>query len=55
MADLAAPEAHQRAPGRVSRAMRHIFLRNLSSKIAALPMGATVLVIFVGCTLWTVL
>lgn len=54
MADLAAPEAQQRAPGRVSRAMRHIFLRNLSSKIAALPMVATVLVIFVGCTLWTV-
>ena len=54
MADLAAPEAHHRAPGRVSRAMRHIFLRNVSSKIAALPMVATVLVIFVGCTLWTV-
>jgi glucose/mannose transport system permease protein len=34
--------------------MRHIFLRNLSSKVAALPMMATVLVIFVGCTLWTV-
>jgi glucose/mannose transport system permease protein len=28
--------------------------RNLNAKIAALPMIATVLVIFVGCTLWTV-
>lgn len=31
------------------------FLRNMNSKIASLPMVATVLVIFVGCTLWTVL
>jgi glucose/mannose transport system permease protein len=30
-------------------------LRNLSAKIAALPMIATALVIFVGCTLWTVM
>ena len=29
-------------------------LKNLSSKFAALPMWFTVLVIFVGCTLWTV-
>lgn len=29
--------------------------RNLNAKIAALPMVATVLVVFVGCTLWTVL
>ncbi|MBJ6133784.1 sugar ABC transporter permease [Ochrobactrum sp. Q0168] len=29
--------------------------RNLNAKIAALPMIATVLVVFVGCTLWTVL
>jgi len=28
--------------------------RNLNAKIASLPMIATVLVIFVGCTLWTV-
>jgi glucose/mannose transport system permease protein len=28
--------------------------RNLNAKIAALPMIATVLVVFVGCTLWTV-
>ena len=29
-------------------------LRNLNAKIAALPMIATVLVVFIGCTLWTV-
>lgn len=29
-------------------------LRNMNAKIASLPMIATVLVIFVGCTLWTV-
>jgi len=29
-------------------------LRNLNSKIASIPMIATVLVIFVGCTVWTV-
>ncbi|MEJ5022150.1 sugar ABC transporter permease [Ochrobactrum vermis] len=28
--------------------------RNLNAKVAALPMIATVLVVFVGCTLWTV-
>ncbi len=29
-------------------------LRNLNAKIASIPMIATVLVIFLGCTLWTV-
>ena len=29
--------------------------RNLTSKIASLPMVATVLVIFIGCTFWTIL
>jgi glucose/mannose transport system permease protein len=29
-------------------------LRNLPAKIAALPMIATVLVVFIGCTIWTV-
>lgn len=29
-------------------------LRNLNAKIASIPMIATVLVIFVGCTIWTV-
>ncbi len=54
MADLATHEARQAAPGRVSRSLRHLFLRNISAKIAAAPMVATVLVVFVGCTLWTV-
>lgn len=29
--------------------------RNMSAKIAAIPMIATALVVFVGCTLWTIL
>jgi glucose/mannose transport system permease protein len=37
-----------------ARPLRSIFVRNISAKIAAAPMVATVLVIFVGCTLWTV-
>ena len=53
MADLAVPES-QRGAGRAARTLRHALLRNLSAKIAAMPMVATVLVVFVGCTLWTV-
>jgi glucose/mannose transport system permease protein len=34
--------------------LRKTFLHNLPAKIAALPMVATVLVVFVGCTLWTI-
>ncbi len=34
--------------------LRKTFLHNMPAKIAALPMVATVLVVFVGCTLWTV-
>ena len=37
-------------PGFLSR----IFLHNLPAKIAALPMVITVLVVFVGCTIWTI-
>lgn len=33
---------------------RKLFTRNLSAKIAATPMVATVLVVFIGCTLWTI-
>ncbi len=43
--------ANQSAPAK--RPIR--LLRNLNSKIASIPMIATVLIIFVGCTLWTVL
>lgn len=38
----------------VSGWLHRTFLHNLSAKIAALPMVATVLVVFVGCTVWTV-
>ncbi len=34
--------------------LHRVGLRNLSAKIAAVPMIATVLVVFVGCTVWTV-
>ena len=34
--------------------LHRTFLHNLSAKIAATPMIVTVLVVFVGCTLWTV-
>src|SRR5687767_9217725 len=54
MADLAASETRHHASGRISRTLRHLFLRNVSAKVAAAPMMATVLVVFVGCTLWTV-
>lgn len=54
MADVTVPEAPRRPPARVSRAMRNLFRRNLAAKVAALPMVAVVLVVFVGCTLWTV-
>jgi glucose/mannose transport system permease protein len=39
---------------RAGRVLRQMFTRNLSAKIAATPMIATVLVVFVGCTLWTI-
>ena len=34
--------------------LRKTFLHNLPAKIAALPMVATVLIVFIGCTLWTI-
>jgi len=43
---LAAPQVAARRPSRL--------LHNLSSKIASIPLVLTALVIFVGCTLWTV-
>jgi glucose/mannose transport system permease protein len=38
----------------IGRSLRQIFTRNIAAKIAATPMVATVLVVFVGCTIWTV-
>ena len=54
MADTVAYEAER--AGRSGRRgfLRKTFLHNLPAKIAALPMIATVLIVFVGCTLWTV-
>ncbi len=53
MASIGASEA---TTGQDSGAKRPIrLLKNLNSKIASVPMIATVLVIFLGCTLWTVL
>ncbi len=55
MADLAVQQARKGAgAGHVTRFLRRTFTRNVSAKIAAMPMILTVLVIFVGCTLWTV-
>ena len=34
--------------------MRRVLFRNLSAKIAATPMILAVLVVFIGCTLWTI-
>jgi glucose/mannose transport system permease protein len=39
---------------RPNRIFYNIFIRNLSAKIAAMPMIAAVLVVFVGCSIWTV-
>lgn len=54
MADTVAYEAER--AGRSGRRgfLRTTFLHNLPAKIAALPMIATVVIVFVGCTLWTV-
>lgn len=38
----------------LGRGLRQLFTRNIAAKIAATPMIATVLVVFIGCTLWTV-
>jgi len=37
-----------------STARPNTLFKNLNAKVAALPMIATVLVVFIGCTLWTV-
>ncbi|QYO78242.1 carbohydrate ABC transporter permease [Devosia salina] len=34
--------------------LKKTFLHNLPAKIAALPMMATVLIVFIGCTIWTI-
>lgn len=54
MADTVVQAAERARPTGLSRVLYNTFIRNLSAKIAAAPMVATVLVVFVGCTLWTV-
>jgi glucose/mannose transport system permease protein len=34
--------------------LQGLFLRNINAKIAAMPMILTVLIVFLGCTLWTI-
>lgn len=46
----AAGVAHQRPPSLFHR----LFVRNLTAKIAITPMVAIVLIVFIGCTLWSV-
>lgn len=40
--------------GRPGGFVYNLLLRNLSAKLAATPMVLTVLVVFIGCTIWTV-
>lgn len=42
------------AARRPKAGLRGLFLRNINAKVAATPMILTVLIVFVGCTLWTV-
>ncbi|SDG69672.1 carbohydrate ABC transporter membrane protein 1, CUT1 family (TC 3.A.1.1.-) [Pelagibacterium luteolum] len=46
--------ASERQESGTARYVRQLFTRNISAKIAATPMIVTVLVIFIGCTLWTI-
>ena len=54
MADVTTTQARRGGEARAARLLRHLFVRNRAAKIAALPMVVVVLVVFVGCTLWTV-
>ena len=54
MTETTAPSASADTREGIGRALRRLFTRNLSAKIAATPMIATVLVVFIGCTLWTI-
>ncbi|WP_373297292.1 carbohydrate ABC transporter permease [Devosia pacifica] len=40
--------------GKARRSLGRVLTHNLSAKIAATPMVVTVLVVFIGCTLWTI-
>ena len=54
MAEIATQPDHVAGTSSRRGLFHRLFLHNLSAKVAALPMIATVLVIFVGCTVWTI-
>ncbi len=54
MADVATQPAQGTETSTRPGFFQRLFLHNITAKVAALPMIATVLVIFVGCTAWTI-
>lgn len=54
MADTAVPAGANVETVSRPGALQKIFLHNLPAKIAAVPMMATVLIVFIGCTIWTI-
>lgn len=54
MADVATQPGQETATSTRPGFIQRLFLHNITAKVAALPMIATVLVIFVGCTVWTI-
>ena len=54
MADVATQPAQGTEASTRPGFIQRLFLHNITAKVAALPMIATVLVIFVGCTAWTI-
>ncbi len=54
MADVATQPGNMAGTSSRRGFLHRLFLHNLSAKVAAIPMIATVLVIFVGCTVWTI-
>ncbi|GHA10281.1 ABC transporter permease [Devosia pacifica] len=47
-------EVRYQDEGKARRSLGRVLTHNLSAKIAATPMVVTVLVVFIGCTLWTI-
>lgn len=54
MADVATQPGQETGTSTRPGFVQRLFLHNITAKVAALPMIATVLVIFVGCTAWTI-
>ncbi|SDQ22422.1 sugar ABC transporter permease [Pseudovibrio sp. Tun.PSC04-5.I4] len=50
---MSIPQAQSAASAESARAPNRLF-KNMSAKIASIPMILTALVIFVGCTIWTI-